>query len=475
MQTSQNRKGEDMRKYDSKNKTNIFIVIVICVAIFASIALFMKRINSASKKEYLVEANSFLYDADKNMWNLSGTGTIKAKWNGNYYLSYEKEEIKLNPQVVVFNNASRIVNLYGTIYRINEDETVDKLTDETIIEDTIRPKFYKLADRKYLLVASSIKNQRGSFEAYDYLIVELDKMGNATLTNNKVNMKTLKETVLNTSSYSFDIANEILKFGEIKIDLKKIIGSTNLYKPKSTTTRTTMTTTKPINDEPNENGGNGEGGGGQGEGNGDDKPISSITDNRVYQAKNFSVVKNTIGTNYLSIDYSIYDPKSEYKNVFLEIERESDGSVETYYLAKNATSLTIKGLYPNELYKLRYKYSYLDKDFNTLYESFGIDYNIKTLLPETDIVVTKIIKDVVYFTVSASDRLMYGAKANLYINGQSEALKTQTFESENATDRFSATFDISDLGNVDYFEIKVPSITYATGETKTDLTIRVKN
>ena len=89
----------------------------------------MKRINSASKKEYLVEANSFLYDADKNMWNLSGTGTIKAKWNGNYYLSYEKEEIKLNPQVVVFNNASRIVNLYGTIYRINEDETVDKLTD----------------------------------------------------------------------------------------------------------------------------------------------------------------------------------------------------------------------------------------------------------------------------------------------------------------------------------------------------------
>ena len=133
-----------MRKYDKKNKTNIFIVVVICIAIFAAITLFMKRVNSADKSEYQLDANSFLYDADKNMWNLSGTGTIKAKWSGNYYLAYEKEEIKLNQQVVVFNNASRIINLYGTIYKINEDETVDKLGDETIVEDTMKPKFYKL-------------------------------------------------------------------------------------------------------------------------------------------------------------------------------------------------------------------------------------------------------------------------------------------------------------------------------------------
>ena len=458
-----------MRKYDAKNKTNIFIVVVISVAILASIALFMKRVNSASKDEYLIDANSFLYDADKNMWNLSGTGTIKEKWNGNYYLSYEKEDIKLNPQVVVFNNASRIINLYGKIYKINEDETIEALSGETIVETPNKPKFYKLADRKYLLIASSIKSARGNFEAYDYLIVELDKMGNATLTNNKINMKTLKETVLVTSGYSFDIANEIITFGEIKIDLKKIIGSTNLYTPKSTTTKSPTTTAK----QEETPGGNGNG---EGENGGDgDEPISSITDTRIYQAKNFSVVKNTIGTNYLSIDYSIYDPKSEYKNVFLEIERDSTGTIETYYLAKNATSLTIKGLYPNELYKVRYKYSYFDKDLNTLYDSFGIDYNIKTLLPETEIVITKIIKNVVSFSVKANDKVMYGAKAILYINGESEPAKSFTFNSETPTNILSYAFDIGDIDNVNYFEIKVPIITYASGDTKTDLMIRVKN
>lgn len=451
-----------MRKYDSKNKTNIFIVIVICIAIFASIALFMKRVNSASKKEYLVDANSFLYDSDKNMWNLSGTGTIKSKWNGNYYLSYEKEEVKLNPQVVVFNNASRIINLYGVIYKINEDETVDRLTDETIIEDTMKPKFYKLADRKYLLVASNIKSDKGSFDAYDYLIVELDKMGNAVLSNNKVNVKTFKETVLKTSAYSFDIANEILTFGEIKIDLKKIIGSTNLYKPKSSTTTTTTTKSS-------------EGGNGSGEGEGDGKSDGTYVDPRVYQAKNFSVVKNTIGTNYLTIDYSVYDPKNEFKNVFLEIERVSDGSIETYYLAKNGTSLTIKGLYPNEKYKLVYKYSYMDKKYNTQYDTFGIDYNIKTLLPETEIVVTKIIKDIVSYSIKSNAKLMYGIKVELYINGEANPYKTQDFDSETATDIYSGTFDISELEHVDYFDIKVPLITYATGETKTDLVLRIKN
>ena len=60
-------------------------------------------------------------------------------------------------------------------------------------------------------------------------MVDLDKVGNATLTNHKISLKTFSETVIVTSNYTFDIANEILTYGSDKIDLKKIIGSSNAY------------------------------------------------------------------------------------------------------------------------------------------------------------------------------------------------------------------------------------------------------
>ena len=63
----------------------------------------------------------------------------------------------------------------------------------------------------------------------NYLLVELDKIGNAKLSNNKINLKTISPTKLVTSKYTFDIANEILTYGSDIIDLKKIIGSTNTY------------------------------------------------------------------------------------------------------------------------------------------------------------------------------------------------------------------------------------------------------
>ena len=94
------------------------------------------------------------------------------------------------------------------------DESIETLRDETIIEETIIPKFYKLADRKYLLIAPIIRNEKGDFRADNYLIVHLDKMGNAELYNNKLNMKTLTPTKLVTPTYTFDIANEKLSYYE---------------------------------------------------------------------------------------------------------------------------------------------------------------------------------------------------------------------------------------------------------------------
>ena len=63
-------------------------------------------------------------------------------------------------------------------------------------------------------------------------MIDLDKVGNATFTNHKVNLKSFSASTIVTSNYTFDIANEILSYGSEKIDLKKIIGSTNNYTKK---------------------------------------------------------------------------------------------------------------------------------------------------------------------------------------------------------------------------------------------------
>ena len=69
---------------------------------------------------------------------------------------------------------------------------------------------------------------------------------------------------------------------------------------------------------------------------------------------------------------------------------------------------------------------------------------------------------------------MYGATVNMYINGNSDVSDTHVFESRVARDAYSYEFDISEYEMLEYIEIRVPTITYATGETETNLHIRVK-
>lgn len=471
-----------MRKYDSINKRNIFIVIIICALILIAFSFFIKRVVDADKKEYELEANSVLYDKDKNMLTLTGTGLVKVKWNGAYYLKYEDEDIALNKQAVVFNNATKMINLYGTVYKINEDESVVSHKDETVIEDTILPKFYKLDDRKYLLVAGEIKSEKGEFKAEHYLIVELDKMGNATLVNNKVNMKTLVPTTLVTSEYKFDIANEKLNFGAEDIDLKKIIGSTNLYeeeeKPNGGGSGSGTGTGSGSGSGSDTGTGSGSGGGsgngnGTGSGDGTGSGNGTITDNKVYQDKNVSIIKNTIGTNFVSIDYSIYDPKGEYKNVFVEIQNDETKDVETYYLAKNATNLKISRLLPKTKYNFVFKYSYLDEQSNLQFNSFDLDYSITTLMPETMLKVTKLTSKGVSYTLNANSNIMLGATVELYLDDVK--VDTYDFVSENVLSEFRGTFDLSNYTEFNYITLKCVKLVYATKEVEADIMIKVKN
>ena len=218
-----------MRKYDIKNKKYIGIVLGIGIVIVIIFSIFLKKVLDAGKIEYTVSANSVVFDADKNMITTDKEATLKVKWSGNYYMIYDEEMINLTDHAIVYQLDSGDLALYGTFYEVLNTGDVNILKDETIIESSVKSHFYKLDDRKYLIVDRTIESEDGLLVASNYLIVNLDKSGNATFLNNNINLKTFKPKVLKTSSYTFDIANEIINFGGEDIDLKEIIGSTNEY------------------------------------------------------------------------------------------------------------------------------------------------------------------------------------------------------------------------------------------------------
>ena len=137
--------------------------------------------------------------------------------------------INLTDHAVVYDTTNGNLKLYGKYYEVLNTGDVKILKDENVIESSVKSHFYKLADRKYLIVDRVIESSDGLLVTSNYLLVSLDKSGSATLLNNNVNLKTFKPKVLKTSNYTFDIANEKLNFGGEDIDLKKVIGSTNLY------------------------------------------------------------------------------------------------------------------------------------------------------------------------------------------------------------------------------------------------------
>lgn len=218
-----------MRKYNNRTKMTIGIVLGLFLIIVIIFSLFIKKSIDIDKIEYKVLSNSVLFDNERNMITTTSEGIIKIKWGGDYYLKYDDKNYNLGKHVVVYHTTSGNISLYGTFYEVTSDSKVNVIEDDNVIESSVNSRFFKLDDRKYLIIDRVIESADAKFVASNYLLVQLDKLGNANLYNDKVSVKTITPTVLKTSSYEFDIANEKINFGKEDIDLKEIIGSTNLY------------------------------------------------------------------------------------------------------------------------------------------------------------------------------------------------------------------------------------------------------
>ena len=409
------------RKYDVKNKRSFIIIIILSVLVIGIFSLFIYKYSKASKIEYVIESGSVLQDVKKNYITVDDDAILKIRWNGDYYLVYNDKKINLGNKVISFNTLTGGMKLYGTFYEINSDGKIIENRNETILDNTTDDRFYKLDDREYLLIDSKIYSDDKSIEASNYLLVELDKVGNAKLSNNKINLKTINPTKLVTSEYSFDIANEILNFGEYDIDLKKIIGSTNQYVPESV--KNEEDDDKEQDDELNNEDGtsnnegnssnigmnNGGGGNGTGSGigtgdvggpgdiinnndKGDVTDIGEIMD----KIKTTSIIRIVEGITSIDIDYVVYDPYDEYESVYVLIDDKYRVD-----LSKNDTHIILNEetigemLEPGQEYNLKFVYSVVRLNSETgENESIPFTFDefkkIKTKMPEYKISVHKL-------------------------------------------------------------------------------------
>lgn len=383
-----------MRKYDIKNKRNIGIIIGISIIIIIMFSLVIKFFLSLSKEEYIVSKGNIVFDKDKTTIKLNSEGKIKTKWKGEYYLAYDGKDYELGNTALAFNEETTEIKLYGRYYEISSGSEINITSNETTIKNSLLTKFYKLADRKYLIIDKEIKSADNLLSTTDFLLVELDKAGNATLNNHKVNLKTFSETQIITSNYTFDIATEILTYGSDKIDLKKIIGSSNNYtkedlipdESKNINDNVTNIGTNGNNGNSTTDGNGGSGNGNTTGGNGGNNTGGTTIEEIKKAAKQTSVVSVTSTVNKIIIDYVIYDPYKEYTSVYMEVQKEDSDKVEVIYLNTNNTRYELKDILPNTKYNLKFKYTTTENG-QTIIKEFS-NATISTQKPKISLKVT---------------------------------------------------------------------------------------
>lgn len=460
-----------MRNLTAGNKAKFAMFTFVIISILAILCIAVMLVLRTDKEEYSVPSTSSIYDKDYNYIELANEATIAKKWTGNYYLKENttKKEYNLGNYAVSFDKNRKSLELFGNFYQVQKGGAINKLTDHNTINNANESQFYKIDDRKYLIVAKNIINDTGSLSTQNYLMVIIDKLGNALLLNNEINAKTINEMIISTDEFSFDVANESLVYNNENIDLKKIIGSTNEYvkqeQDKENTTNEQNTTTTEIartegqsgttatsntrenvatnpktqgssttvvqqntnNNVNNESSGNG--------GTQDNSWTNSLNDwiqkvasgfQSIYngnsgkkndQELNKSISLNTLsaGTTYMDINYKVTDPEGKYNVVYAIV---SDGA-KSYNIAldKNGTTYRIEGLTPSTNYSVQigYKVIYADSRVDEQVEDTMM---IRTKTPTENLSITRVSTSEVYYNLNLDSNFVYdsGAKLVMYLN-----------------------------------------------------------
>ena len=489
-----------MRKLTAGNKMKFATFAIIIIIIILVLLIFLTKILGIEKEKYEITKGTFIYDKNYEHIDLKGDAIIAKKWTGQYYLDEPETGLSydLGNSAIAYDSIKNKIDLYGTFYEVGVDGEVKKTEKNTEIRDTSSSKLYKIEDRKYLIVSREINTETNSLTANNYLIIILDKSGNTLLLNNKIDIKTINALILETDTFKFDVANEKLIYNDSKIDLKKIIGSTNQYiEPKkedetednnqntqggstvnvgsnSSTSSTiniggtTIISPGNSNNSGNNNNNNNSSNNGNNEiNNGNNEPDSSKDNNTTKIVKSASLRGITPGATYLDVSYAITDPSNKYQVVYLNIN--GGGTTDTISLDKSNTIYRITNLSPNTTYKVSLGYKAIKSD-NTIEEITEDVLTVKTLKLGGEIKITKITPTKVYFNVKLDPSSEYdNATISVLLNGKEieKDIKVNTSQAINSNGWISS-FD-RNAGDIGKITIRVNNIKDVNLSTSTQI------
>ena len=499
-----------MRKLTSGNKINFAVFAIIIIVILAILIICLRYVMGLDSQVYQLEANTFLYDSQNVPVQLDNGGTMQAKWDGNYHIETEDgSSYNVGPQTVIYNKTTAQVNLYGKMYQVFSDASVETLSGSTEITEFYEDRFYKLADRKYLIISNNIKNDTETISTKRYLLIILDKAGNTLLLNNAINAKTINPMKLVTPSFTLDVANEKLTFNDNEdIDLTQILGTTNQYEesiqmadneneeneqgeqgatanPPSQSTTTTESTTNNnssqiiINGNIENNGNIGSTGnnlyvylfgdtGNTGDSNNDNNNNSGGVNNTPLE-KSISLRSSVATSSTITVNYNVTDPESKYQTVYILI----DGDISrTIALDKSKTSYVVTGLTPNTDYQITMGAREINSD-GTISENIEDVMTVRTNKINTSLSITRVSLTNIYFNIKMDSNYAFdSADVVLYVDGEEKERKSLDITSATSTNGWTSSFNY-EYGN--QIIIRIENAIYNGSFVTTDIQAKIGN
>lgn len=220
-----------MRKINKQNTITFNIFGILIVAALATFSIVVFNAVRKGNDSYKINQGSTVYTEDNEYVDMTTDGKLQKEWDGKYYLKLngEKEAYCLGKNTVIYDSNQGKITLYGEAYQIHEDGIVDNISDVTEIDDVTKPALYKLRDRMYVMTGRNIHSTDDSFSTEDYVAINIHKSGTAMLMNNNFYVNMIQPILLESNGLYFDIASELLAYDSKVVNLKNVIGSSNLY------------------------------------------------------------------------------------------------------------------------------------------------------------------------------------------------------------------------------------------------------
>ncbi len=140
------------RKLNRKARRAMSVFSLLVVGSLAGFGLGVRHVMAARPAAYPVAAASVVYDTGANLVSMTAPGSVSRGWNGQWELTLEDGAgYELGENNVLFHNG--VVQVLGGGYRVLEDSSVERLSSYSEMTPGEDAAFYKLADRRYLIVA----------------------------------------------------------------------------------------------------------------------------------------------------------------------------------------------------------------------------------------------------------------------------------------------------------------------------------